>query len=71
VDIGASTVSRLVEIYKGVQSLTWHLLNKFAGKDDIDEGSGLIRAVKRRRPTEMVARYWWLWVQYYKLIENK
>jgi hypothetical protein len=31
-DIGASTVSRVAEIYKDIQSLTWHLMNKIAGK---------------------------------------
>jgi hypothetical protein len=56
VDIGASTVSRVAEIYKDVQSLTWHLMNKIAEKnDDFEEGSGVVPAEKRRRPTEMVS----------------
>ena len=54
VDIGTSTVSRVAEIYKDIQSLTWHLMNKIAGKDDFEEGSGAVRAIKKRRPTEMV-----------------
>jgi hypothetical protein len=55
-DIGSSTVSRVAEIYKDIQSLTWHLMNRIAGKDDeIEEGAGVVRAVKRRRPTEMVS----------------
>jgi len=51
---GSQTVSRVAETHKDVQSLTWHHLNKIAGKDDIDEGPGFIHAVTRRRPTEMV-----------------
>ena len=58
VDIGASTVSRVAEIYQDIQSLTWHLMNKIAGKgDDFEEGAGAgaVRAVKQRRPTDMVS----------------
>ena len=55
-DIGASTVSRVAEIYQNVQTLTWHLMNKIAGKDDVyEEGTGVVRAIKRRRPTEIVS----------------
>ena len=55
VDIGASTVSQVAGIYKDVQSLTWHFMNKIAGKDDFEDGSGVVRAMKQRRPTEMVS----------------
>ena len=54
VDIGTSTVSRVAEIYKDIQSLTWYLLNKIAGKDDFEQRSGAVRAIKQWRPTEMV-----------------
>jgi hypothetical protein len=55
-DIGASTVNRVAEIYKAIQPLTWHLMNKIAGKgDDFEEVAGAVRAVKQRRPTEMVS----------------